>query len=69
MKDKYGTNYRPKLEILQWVDRPSDLADESPVDDADVWRGTAPAAAKPAQHVAPPPAPKPAAEPLSEPLF
>ena len=68
MKDKYGTNYRPKLDIVKWVDRPADFADESPVDDVDVWKGTALAAAKPAQHVAPPPA-KPAAEPLSEPLF
>jgi len=70
MKDKYGTNYRPTLELVKWVDRPADLADESPVDDADVWKGAAPAAAKPApaQHVAPP-APKPAADPLSEPLF
>jgi hypothetical protein len=67
MKDKYGTNYRPRLEIVKWVDRPADLEDESPVNDADVWNGAAPAA-KPAQHVAPP-AQKPAAEPLSEPLF
>jgi hypothetical protein len=67
MRDKYGTNFRPKLEIVKWVDRPADLEDESPVDDADVWKGAAPAA-KPAHHVAPP-AQKPAAEPLSEPLF
>jgi hypothetical protein len=69
MKDKYGTNYRPKLDIVKWVDRPAELPDESPVEDVDVWKGTGPAAAaKRAQHVAPP-APKPAAEPLSEPLF
>jgi hypothetical protein len=72
MKDKYGTNYRPRLEIVKWVDRPAELADESPVDDAEVWKGTASttptAAPKPAQHVAPP-APKPAADPLTEPLF
>jgi hypothetical protein len=71
MKDKYGTNYRPQLEIVKWVDRPAELADDSPVDDADVWKGAAPAASKPAQpaqHVAPP-APKPAADPLTEPLF
>jgi hypothetical protein len=67
MKDKYGTNYRPKLDIVKWVDRPDDLPDESPVEEADVWKGAAPAA-KPAQHV-PPPAAKPAAEPLAEPLF
>ncbi len=69
MKDKYGTNYRPKLEIVKWVDRSADLADESPVDDADVWKGSAPAATKPAQHVAPPAPKLAAAEPLSEPLF
>lgn len=68
MKDKYGTNYRPRLEIVKWVDRPAELADESPVDDADLWKGSAPAPSKPAQHVAPPAA-KPAADPLSEPLF
>lgn len=72
MKDKYGTNYRPRLEIVKWVDRPAELADESPVDDAEVWKGNAPAAStaapKTAQHVAPP-APKPAADPLAEPLF
>jgi hypothetical protein len=68
MKDKYGTNYRPRLEIVKWVDRPAELSDESPVDNADVWNGATPASVKPAQHVAPP-APKPAAEPLSEPLF
>ena len=67
MKDKYGINYRPKLEIVKWVDRPAELPDASPVEDTDVWMGAAPAA-KPAQHVAPP-AQKPAAEPLSEPLF
>ena len=68
MKDKYGTNYRPRLEIVKWVDRPAEMADESPVEDADVWKGGAPSAARPAQHVAPPAA-KPAANPLSEPLF
>ena len=39
MKDKYGTNYKPKLEIVKWVDRPAELPDESPVDAADVWQG------------------------------
>jgi hypothetical protein len=72
MKDKYGTNCRPRLEIVKWVDHPADLADESPVDDGEVWKGNAitasTAAPKPAQHVAPP-APKPAADPLTEPLF
>jgi hypothetical protein len=68
MKDKYGLNYRPRFELVKFVDRPAELPDASPVDDADVWKGTAPAPARPAQHVAPPPA-KPAADPLSEALF
>ena len=75
MKDRYGTNYRPAFKIAQWVERPKDLPNRSPVDAADVWNGasrSAPATAKaPAQHVPPPAsAPKPAAaDPLSEALF
>lgn len=71
MKDRYGVNYRPTLQIVKWVDRPADLPAESPVDAADIWRGggATPGSAKtPAQHV-PPPAPKPAADPLAEALF
>ena len=72
MKDRYGTNYRPTFQIVQWVERPKELPNQSPVDAADVWRGATArrrAAAKaPAQHV-PPPAPKPAADPLSEAVF
>ncbi|MFN3349090.1 MAG: hypothetical protein ACK41X_09035 [Pseudorhodoplanes sp.] len=60
MKDKYGTNYRPRLEIVKWVDRPAELPDASPVDDADVWKGGAPAAAAKAAHVPPPSRPQPA---------
>ena len=67
MKDKYGTNFRPRFELLKWVDRPAELADAFPVDDADVWKG-APSTPKPTQHVAPP-APKAAADPLAEALF
>jgi hypothetical protein len=75
MKDRYGTNYRPAFKIAQWVERPKDLPNRSPVDAADVWNGasrSASATAKaPAQHVPPPAsAPKPAAaDPLSEALF
>ena len=71
MKDRYGVNYRPTFQIVQWVDRPKELPNQSPVDAADIWRGNGatPATAKaPAQHV-PPPAPKPAADPLNEPVF
>ena len=75
IKDRYGINYRPTFKIVQWVERPADLPNRSPVDAADVWRGgssSASSSAKaPAQHV-PPPAPAPsraAADPLSEAVF
>ena len=71
MKDRYGTNYRPTFQIVQWVDRPKELPNQSPVDAADIWRRNSamPATSRAtAQHV-PPPAPKPAADPLSEPVF
>lgn len=29
MKDKYGTNYKPTLKIVKWVDRPTELAGTS----------------------------------------
>jgi hypothetical protein len=70
MKDKYGTNYKPKLEIVKWVDRTAELPDQSPVDAADVWQGEAPATAKAKAVHVPPPAPKPAgAEALLETEF
>lgn len=70
MKDRYGTNYRPTLEIVQWVDRPEDLPDESPVAATDVWQGSAPASTtKPAAQHVPPPAQQPAAASLDEALF
>lgn len=76
MKDKFGTNYRPTFKIAQWVERPEELPNRSPVDAADVWRGggasttTTPKPA--AQHVPPPaskPAPAAAAETLGEAIF
>ena len=67
MKDRYGTNYRPSFAILQWVDRPAELPDVSPVDPADIWQApTHTTPAKPvAQHVPPPVA----ADPLAESVF
>lgn len=60
MKGNYGTNYRPRLELLKWVDRPADFPDASPVDEAEVWKGKAAAPRPaPAGHV-PPPAARPA---------
>ncbi|HSM19888.1 MAG TPA: hypothetical protein VK844_05915, partial [Hyphomicrobiales bacterium] len=67
MKDKYGTNYRPKLQLVRWVDRPSGLPDESPVDASDVWQGAAPTRTQ-ATHVPPPAAaPTPTAAPAPAP--
>lgn len=70
MKDRYGTNYRPTLNIATWVERPAELPNASPVEASDIWQGaSAPVAAKPtAQHVSAP-APKPAAAALEEALF
>jgi len=70
MKDRYGTNYRPTLSLVQWVDRPTELPDTSPVEPGDIWQGSAAPTSTTrtqGQHV-PPPAPK-AAEPLSDALF
>jgi hypothetical protein len=71
MKDKYGTNYRPTLELVKWVDRPTELPDESPVDVNDVWQGDA-TPKQQAVHVPPPQsvsAPTPAADPMMESEF
>ena len=67
MKDKYGTNTRPKLELTKWVDRPADFPDASAVEESEVWNGNAATASRPAPatHVLPPaakPAPPPAYE-------
>jgi hypothetical protein len=71
MKDKYGTNYRPRLELVKWVDRPAELPDECPVDVSEIWHGDS--SPKPqASHVPPPPVAaesKPAADPMLESEF
>ena len=71
MKDKYGTNYRPKLHIIKWAERPADLPDASPVDKADVWKGgaSAPKPAPAASVAAPAPKAAAPANPLSEAEF
>jgi hypothetical protein len=37
MKDRFGINYQPRFEILDWLDRPPDLPDDSPVEVSEVW--------------------------------
>jgi hypothetical protein len=71
MKDKFGTNYRPRFEIVKWADRPAELLDGSPVDETDVWKGSSQQAAGAAQHVQPPkPQPaKPSVDPALETEF
>jgi hypothetical protein len=60
MKDRYGVNYKPTLELVKWVDRPAELPDASPVEPSEVWQGASVATARPqAMHV-PPPQPAPA---------
>lgn len=71
MKDKFGTNYKPRLYIVKWADRPAELPDASPVDDADVAKA-APQSPATSGHVPPPaskPAPAPAADPALETEF
>ncbi|HZT24128.1 MAG TPA: hypothetical protein VFA57_00375 [Pseudolabrys sp.] len=61
MKDKFGTNYRPRLEIVKWADRPAELPDASPVDESEIGRTGAPAPSPQAAAHVPPPAAKAAA--------
>jgi hypothetical protein len=68
MKDKFGTNYKPRLEIVKWVDRPTELPDTSPANDADVWKG-AQQVPQPARHVPPPAAKAPASDPALDTEF
>jgi hypothetical protein len=46
MKDRYGTNYRPTFTITQWVDRPADLPNVSPVAAAEISGDSTTAPAK-----------------------
>ena len=39
MKDRYGVNYKPLLELVKWVDRPAELPDASPVEPSEIWQG------------------------------
>jgi hypothetical protein len=32
-KDKFGTNYKPNLEIVDWCERPAEMPDEHPAKD------------------------------------
>ena len=63
MKDQYGTNYRPKLEVVRWVERPAELPDASPVEDDEVWKGAPPQSSPATPSHVPPPAARPAADP------
>jgi hypothetical protein len=69
MKDKYGTNYRPKLELARWVDRPAELPDAAPVEESEVGKAESRPAPASATHVPPPSAAKPAADPAFETEF
>ena len=62
-KDKFGTNYKPTLQLTKWVDRPADLPDEP----AAQARPKPAAASRPAAP--PPPQPGAAAADLAEAEF
>ena len=57
MRDRHGTNYKPRLELARWVDRPEQLPDASPVEPHEVWQGATPGTAPPPPRSAPPPSP------------
>ena len=59
MKDRYGVNYKPLLELVKWVDRPAELPDASPVEPSEFWQGAPATTRSQATHV-PPPQPAPA---------
>lgn len=70
MKDKYGTNYRPKLQIVKWVDRPVELPDASPVEVSDIWQPSSTRGKPTSPSTAAPPAEKTTpSNPLSEAEF
>ena len=73
MKDRYGTNYRPVFNLASWVDRPTEMPNESPVSPADIWQGSASSAPRSSAPVhVPPPVAKAEtrqADPLAEPVF
>ncbi len=64
---KFGLNYRPLFEIVDWADRPEDLLDESPVDPSEIWNGSGGAA--PATPVAAPARPTRADNASDEPAI
>ena len=71
MKDRYGINYRPKFELVKWVDRPAELPDAPPVEESEIWQGEMTPARTQATHVPPPqaaaaPAPAPAPKPQDD---
>jgi len=61
-KDKYGTNYRPKLKITAYVERPAELPNEHPAPHLIEATENTPSVS----HVAPPPA---ASNGVAEPAF
>lgn len=69
MKDKYGTNYRPRFELVKWVDRPAELPDASPVDEGNVWKDSPAQHSSGTSHVLPPAAKAPARDPALETEF
>lgn len=40
MRDRYGVNYKPILELSKWIDRPAELLDQCPVEVSEIWRGS-----------------------------
>jgi hypothetical protein len=68
MESRHGINYRPTLAIAQWVARPAEFPNTSPIDATDIWQGnrstltSADAPARLTQKAAPQPITNPPSE-------
>jgi len=71
MKGQHGTNYRPTFTIIEWIDRPVDLPNVSPIEASDIWQhsAAAPMSPTPAAQQAPSATPAPASPSLSKTVF
>jgi hypothetical protein len=71
MKNRNGVNYRPTFEIVQWVDRPIDLPNVSPVSEEEIYQGTGNASrsANGSGQPSAPPEPRRAPDLPNDPLF
>jgi hypothetical protein len=69
MKDRRGVNYRPVLEIVDWVDRPAELPDVKPVSDAEIYKKGGDGSGNGSGSPPSPPEPRRSPDPPKDPIF